>query len=470
MTSYCDTSTTGGHGISIFAFGLGLSNTSQSYLYGLQNQQYEALQQTVTSAAITPTVQTQLASDLTAAEAYVTTAQGGVNVTGNLDCALAQIYATDQYLRSNIGLGETQNAFSSNLITTGAGGGNTDPAGDIDSRLAAWYLRLNTEIMGNVPPTPPPATGYPLPFPVPPSSVPSCAPPAQYSVGGTITGLNASGLVLQVNNGDTLPVPANSTGFTFDGLASGATYDVTINTQPTGESCTVTNGTGIIGSANVTNVVVTCGQPSIVDFYIAQPSGAVTWDTLNVSPMGCYLTDLYAYSVGYTANVASSGSDTILYYSDSFPNGTVVPPDVYPGYGTDTYTLTCLGNDGLPVTESILNSAGFTGTTELAITSFTAEQSDGVDTGFLDWTTTNSTQSTNCTLTDAYTFTGYSPIQDLPANQAGFNYGPEGSGDYFPGPICEFGPDVITLTCSDPGGGSAIATTTLSAPSSYCGD
>src|SRR6266446_1162300 len=64
-----------------------------------------------------------------------------------------------------------------------------------------------------------------------------------FSVGGTVSGLIGTGLVLQDNGGDNLPVSANST-FTFStAIASGASYSVTVLTQPTNpsQSCTVTN-------------------------------------------------------------------------------------------------------------------------------------------------------------------------------------------------------------------------------------
>ena len=41
-------------------------------------------------------------------------------------------------------------------------------------------------------------------------------------------------------------------------LASGATYNVTVADQPTGQTCTVTNGTATDRTANITNVAVTC--------------------------------------------------------------------------------------------------------------------------------------------------------------------------------------------------------------------
>jgi hypothetical protein len=55
-------------------------------------------------------------------------------------------------------------------------------------------------------------------------------------------------------------------------LIVGTPYDVTVGTQPSGpvQSCTVTNGTGVIGSEDVTNIAVSCVQ---TEFLI---SGTVT--------------------------------------------------------------------------------------------------------------------------------------------------------------------------------------------------
>ena len=46
------------------------------------------------------------------------------------------------------------------------------------------------------------------------------------------------------------------------GLSSGAAYSVTVHTQPSGLTCSVANGTGTVGSANVAGVVVTCSNQS----------------------------------------------------------------------------------------------------------------------------------------------------------------------------------------------------------------
>jgi hypothetical protein len=80
-----------------------------------------------------------------------------------------------------------------------------------------------------------------------------------YTVGGSITGLTASGLVLQNNAADDLTVPATSTSFTFaTAAASGASYSITVKTQPSGQTCAVTSASGTVGAAPVTNVAVAC--------------------------------------------------------------------------------------------------------------------------------------------------------------------------------------------------------------------
>ncbi len=78
-----------------------------------------------------------------------------------------------------------------------------------------------------------------------------------YSVGGTVSGLSGT-VVLQNNGGDNLSVSSNGS-FTFaTHLAMGAIYNVTVLTQPFGETCSVSNGSGTMGSSNVTNVSITC--------------------------------------------------------------------------------------------------------------------------------------------------------------------------------------------------------------------
>lgn len=81
-----------------------------------------------------------------------------------------------------------------------------------------------------------------------------------FAVAGTVTGLLGSGLVLQNNGGDDLAVAADGS-FSFAApLATGAGYTVTVRTQPStpSQTCTIANSTGTVGSADVTNIAVTC--------------------------------------------------------------------------------------------------------------------------------------------------------------------------------------------------------------------
>lgn len=86
-------------------------------------------------------------------------------------------------------------------------------------------------------------------------------PTGPFTIGGAVVGLAGTGLVLEDNGGDDLTVTKSGT-FTFKtAISGGATYNVTVKTQPASPSqnCSVTNGSGT-AAANVTNVQITCGN------------------------------------------------------------------------------------------------------------------------------------------------------------------------------------------------------------------
>jgi hypothetical protein len=83
-----------------------------------------------------------------------------------------------------------------------------------------------------------------------------------FTIGVTVSGLTAVNSVTLVDNGTNSLTLTGSGTFTFSkALPSGASYNVTVGTQPTGETCAVTNGTGTVAAANVTSVSVTCAAP-----------------------------------------------------------------------------------------------------------------------------------------------------------------------------------------------------------------
>jgi hypothetical protein len=124
-----------------------------------------------------------------------------------------------------------------------------------------------------------------------------------YTIGGTISGLSGT-VVLQNNAGDDLSRSANGS-FTFaTGLGDGAAYAVTVLTQPAGQTCTVSSGSGTVASANVTNVSVACTSndltaPTITD---------VSSDKAN----GSYATgEVIDIDVTFSEAVTSTGNVTV---------------------------------------------------------------------------------------------------------------------------------------------------------------
>src|SRR5262249_37008483 len=85
-----------------------------------------------------------------------------------------------------------------------------------------------------------------------------------YTVGGTVTGLEGTGLVLREGSTGAETMPGNGSfafGYAF---ASGASYDVRVATQPANPAqiCTIANASGTIATADVTELTVSCVTPS----------------------------------------------------------------------------------------------------------------------------------------------------------------------------------------------------------------
>lgn len=89
-------------------------------------------------------------------------------------------------------------------------------------------------------------------------------PPDTHTIGGEVSGLLGSGLVLQLNGSNDTRVVRNGSFIFPTGLASGAAYAVAIATQPSNpaQTCTVSSGTGAVAAENVTNVAVVCSTES----------------------------------------------------------------------------------------------------------------------------------------------------------------------------------------------------------------
>jgi hypothetical protein len=145
--------------------------------------------------------------------------------------------------------------------------------------------------------------------------------PQLYVVGGTVSGLTGSGLILRNNGGDDLSVTANGP-FTFTTpLSTGTPYDVTVFAQPTiAQTCVVTNGNGTVATANVTNVAIACVTNT--------GTGTIR---VTVATTGAGVPTNYQIDV-------DQGGSSILYSGIVSPNGNVSLP-VAPG----TYNVSLHG-------------------------------------------------------------------------------------------------------------------------------
>jgi hypothetical protein len=107
-------------------------------------------------------------------------------------------------------------------------------------------------------------------------SIQTTGPVPPVTIGGTVTGLEGSGLVLQNNGADDEPIAADGE-FTFDTLlAPGSSYNVTVATSPINpeQECFVARGSGTVPTIPVTNVAVICAPPDVADLaYVSKTAG-----------------------------------------------------------------------------------------------------------------------------------------------------------------------------------------------------
>ena len=165
-------------------------------------------------------------------------------------------------------------------------------------------------------------------------------PPPQFSIGGTVTGLVGQ-LVLQ-NGGENLTVTASGPFVFATRWLSGAAYAVTVATQPAGQTCTVSNGTGVVALANVTNVAVSCTTPEPTTHSIGGTLAGLESGTLRLGLQ-------HPGSGGTTIDLAADGSFSFdperVEDGDTYTVSVVTPPEghectVTNGSGTATSDVT----------------------------------------------------------------------------------------------------------------------------------
>lgn len=98
-----------------------------------------------------------------------------------------------------------------------------------------------------------------------------------FSIGGSVSGLSGT-VVLQNNGGDDLTLSAEGAFVFSTPLADGTSYVVTILTQPEGQSCVLSNASGVVNGANVSNVQLVCAAsgPAVLSASVSDLALSVT--------------------------------------------------------------------------------------------------------------------------------------------------------------------------------------------------
>ena len=128
---------------------------------------------------------------------------------------------------------------------------------------------------------------------------------ASGTIGGSVTGLSTGQTVtLQDNNGDSLTIGANESFSFATPVDAGGTYEVSVLTQPVGETCAVANGSGTVDSEgdNVTDVTVTCSVTSSVGGTLSGlASGYSVWLSTNGEVLPLAANGAFAFPGVFTA-------------------------------------------------------------------------------------------------------------------------------------------------------------------------
>jgi uncharacterized repeat protein (TIGR03803 family) len=203
-----------------------------------------------------------------------------------------------------------------------------------------------------------------------------------YAVGGSISGLTASGLVLLDNGGDATTLSANATQFTMNtGVAYGSPYTITVQTPPMGLVCSVSNGTGTVGAADVTSVSITCASnfTPLYSFAGGSSDGADPYHSLvQASDGNFYGTTLDGGTTngGTIFEITPSGTETVLYaFAGGSSDGATPEAGLIQGSDGNFYGNTLQGGASDLGTVFKLTPSG----TETVLHAFAGGSSDGAN-------------------------------------------------------------------------------------------
>jgi 6-phosphogluconolactonase len=148
-------------------------------------------------------------------------------------------------------------------------------------------------------------------------TAPVSPPPALFTVGGTVAGLAMGESVALTNNGtDVVSVRGDKTFVFGSTVMRNGTYSVIVTSQPNGQSCTVSAGSGVVVNANVTTVAVICTN---------RPQYAYVINDLDNT--------LSQYSIDPSGTLSTLGIETVA--TGNSPETIVVDPSHRYVYVTD---------------------------------------------------------------------------------------------------------------------------------------
>ena len=162
-----------------------------------------------------------------------------------------------------------------------------------------------------------------------------------YTVGGSISGLTAGGLILLDNGANATSIDVNATQFTMStAVAYGGAYAITVQAAPPGLVCQVSDGSGVMGAADVTGVSIACvpNFTLLYSFAGGSSDGADPYHSLVQASDGAfYGTTLKggAGGDGTIFQITPSGTETVLYsFSKSGPYAGLIQGSDGNFYGT----------------------------------------------------------------------------------------------------------------------------------------
>jgi 6-phosphogluconolactonase len=172
------------------------------------------------------------------------------------------------------------------------------------------------------------------------------SPGYTYTVSGAVSGMVGSGMVLQNNGGDDLSVSADGSFSFKTPLTDGSTYSIRVkpNFQPTNPSqtCSVSNGSGTVNGAPVSDVVVSCvtGPTSVT----VDPFGKYVYAANTDGTISAYNIDS---SSGALNPICGGSTGIICPSAGTYPTSITVDPSGLFAYVVDTvggnilaYTIT----------------------------------------------------------------------------------------------------------------------------------